>query len=64
MIYSVRNNCDADPFNFQPITNELNEINSYAGQFHHDNADSIPIDDGELAAFVKRALNLVHKGLP
>jgi wobble nucleotide-excising tRNase len=49
----------------QNITNELNEINSYAGQFHHDTnaaADSIEIVDGELINFVERAIKVVHAG--
>lgn len=50
----------------QNITNELNEINSYAGQFHHDTnpaADQVQIVDGELLTFVERAIKVVHAGL-
>lgn len=50
----------------QNITNELNEINGYAGQFHHDTnpaADQVQIIDGELRQFVERALNVVHAGM-
>lgn len=46
---------------------ELNEINDYAGQFHHDtnpNADSVTIASGELQSYVVRALTVVHKGAP
>ena len=50
----------------QNITNELNEINSYAGQFHHDTnaaADQVQIVDGELLTFVERAIKVVHAGI-
>lgn len=46
------------------ITAELNEINSYAGQFHHDAnpaCDSMIVVDSELSGFVERALLIVHK---
>lgn len=49
----------------QNITPELNEINNYAGQFHHDTnpaADQVIVVDGELLGFVERAINLVHSG--
>jgi len=48
------------------ITAELNEINSYAGQFHHDtnpSADQVQIIDGELRQFVERAIRVVHAGM-
>lgn len=46
------------------IVNELNEINDYAGQFHHDNpnADTIAVVATELRAYVERSLHLVHSG--
>ena len=48
------------------LVDELNEINDYAGQFHHDTnpggADSIFITAAELKTFVDRALVVVHKG--
>lgn len=51
----------------QCLVKELNEINAYAGQFHHDtnlgNADSVQIIVGELNTYVARALNVVHKGI-
>jgi len=49
----------------QNITNELNEINRYAGQFHHDTnpaADQVVIVDGELISFVERAVKVIHAG--
>lgn len=49
----------------QNITTELNEINRYAGQFHHDTnpaADQVQVVDGELINFVERAIRVVHTG--
>jgi hypothetical protein len=43
----------------------LNEINDYAGQFHHDtnpDADSTSITPSELKTYVERALDVVYKG--
>lgn len=44
----------------------LNEINEYAGQFHHDNSSAakIVIVSSELKTFVDKALGLVHRGTP
>lgn len=50
----------------QNITTELNEINRYAGQFHHDTnpaADQVQIVDGELFNFAERAIRIVHAGV-
>lgn len=48
------------------LVDGLREINTYAGQFHHDtnpgNADTVHITPTELAKFSQRALNIVHKG--
>ncbi|MBE3263791.1 AAA family ATPase, partial [Enterobacter cloacae complex sp. P34C] len=47
------------------ITDELNQINSYAGRFHHDtnpNAANELVIHGELSAFCSRALNIVYRG--
>jgi wobble nucleotide-excising tRNase len=50
----------------QCLVGELNEINNYAGQFHHDtnpgNADTVVITPSELHTFAMRSLNVVHKG--
>jgi wobble nucleotide-excising tRNase len=50
----------------QSLVPELNEINTYAGQFHHDtnpgNADAVQITPAELHTFAARALNVIHKG--
>lgn len=49
----------------QNITDEFNEINLYAGQFHHDTnpaADQVQVVDGELRGFVERAIQVIHAG--
>lgn len=52
----------------QTLVSELNEINEYVGQFHHDTNpggyDSIPVVASELKTFVIRALHVVHRGEP
>jgi wobble nucleotide-excising tRNase len=52
----------------QSLVSELNDINTYAGQFHHDtnpgNADTVQIVPTELHTFATRALNMIHKGTP
>ena len=50
----------------QSLVAELNDINEYAGQFHHDTnpgADTAVVA-AELKTFVVRALHLVHGGVP
>lgn len=50
----------------QDLVNELNDINEYAGQFHHDTnpggADTVAIVASELKTYVERSLHLVHSG--
>ncbi|MBI3372699.1 MAG: AAA family ATPase [Betaproteobacteria bacterium] len=46
------------------LVDVLNEINSYAGKFHHDAADSVVIVATELKTFVEKSLSVVHKGAP
>ena len=49
----------------QNLVDDLNEINDYAGQFHHDanpNSDTVRVVASELKTFVDRALSTVHKG--
>ena len=48
----------------QNLVDVLNDINDYAGQFHHDAADSVVIAAPELKTFVEKSLSLVHKGAP
>lgn len=50
----------------QALVEELNEINEYAGQFHHDtnpSADTVVVVEPELKTFVERALGVVHRGV-
>ncbi len=67
VIDAIKNAPQGSPLvHAQNITDELNEINSYAGQFHHDtnpSADQVQIIDGELRQFVERAINVVHAGM-
>ena len=50
----------------QNIVDELNEINLYAGQFHHDtnpgHADTVVVTSSELKTFSQRSLKLVYAG--
>lgn len=49
------------------LVDELNEINSYAGQFHHDanaDQDAPVVTVPELKTIVDQALSVVHKGAP
>ncbi|MEQ1557793.1 MAG: AAA family ATPase [Methyloglobulus sp.] len=48
------------------LVDELNDINDYAGQFHHDtnpgNADTVTVISTELKTCVEYSLHLVHSG--
>jgi len=47
-----------------PVLKELNELNDYASDFHHDtnlDADNTPINKTELQSFSERALKLLHQ---
>jgi wobble nucleotide-excising tRNase len=67
VIISINNAQNPSPLvHAQNITNELNEINRYAGRFHHDtnpSADQVQIVDGELLGFVERTMNVIHSGI-
>ncbi|HEK1686074.1 TPA: AAA family ATPase [Pseudomonas putida] len=49
-----------------PLVEELKDINSYAGQFHHDTnpgvCESLPVTTSELLTYSQRALSLVYRG--
>jgi wobble nucleotide-excising tRNase len=69
IIDKIRNSPPNKPLSYveSPVINELNAINSYAGQFHHDTNPSpnpVRIRDTELKTFAERALKIVHKGSP
>lgn len=48
------------------LVGELNEINEYVGQFHHDTnpggANTVPVVTSELQTFVARAMHVFHCG--
>lgn len=63
----IRDSTSSSPLNFaKNLVDELNEVNDYAGQFHHDtnpgNADTVIVNSSELIAYAKRALGIVHAG--
>jgi wobble nucleotide-excising tRNase len=63
MIGKIRNADDVQPIAAaKDILDALEDINDYSKKYHHDTnsaADTEPIDDGELQAFVKRTLSVV-----
>ena len=66
VVVLIRDALIPDPLcHAQDLVVELNEINDYAGQFHHDSnpsADAVMVVTTELKTFVERALSVVHKG--
>lgn len=68
VVVLIRDALPASPLAYaQNLVTALNEINEYAGQFHHDvnpSADAMTIVASELKTFVDRALGLVHRGTP
>jgi wobble nucleotide-excising tRNase len=51
----------------EPLIQELNDINRFAGKFHHDTnaaVDTLTVSDSELKTFAEPALRVVHKGTP
>lgn len=67
VIVAIKNALQGSPLVYaKNITDELTDINSYAGQFHHDtnpSADQVQITDGELRQYVERAIKVVHSGM-
>lgn len=56
-----------DPLTYAtPLVEELRDINSYAGQFHHDTnpgvCETLPVTTSELLTYGQRALTLVYRG--
>ena len=66
VVILIRDATGQSPFRHaQNLVSELNEINDYAGQFHHDtnpDADSTVVTPSELKTYVERALDVVYKG--
>lgn len=65
IIAEAANARSGDPLGYlQPLLKKLGEVNDYAGQFHHDTNpgfESVPVVDGELLGFAKRALELIYQ---
>jgi wobble nucleotide-excising tRNase len=69
MVVLIRDSVATSPLVYaQNLVTELNEINEYARQFHHDTnpgaADTIGVVASELKVYVERSLHLVHSGAP
>ena len=66
IVILIRDATATSPLNHaQNLVDELNEINEYAGQFHHDtnpDHEGVAIVAAELRSFVDRALKVVHRG--
>lgn len=43
------------------LVNELNDVNDYAGQFHH-GTNPVSVNASELRTYVDKALAIIHKG--
>lgn len=67
VVVLIRDAADPSPLcHAQSLVEELNEINGYSGQFHHDtnpSADTVVVVEPELKTFVERALGVVHRGV-
>ena len=69
IIRAIRNSPSNSPLSYveSSVIDELNAINLYAGQFHHDtnpSANPVRIRDTELKTFAERALKILYKGSP
>lgn len=68
VVIQIRDSVTPSPLcHAKNLVDELNEINDYAGQFHHDtnpDADSVSVTASELKTYVDRALAVVHKCAP
>lgn len=56
---------DSPLYHAAALVDELNEINTYAGKFHHDTnaaAGTETVDPGELLAYSRRALSVIYGG--
>lgn len=68
IVAQIRDSSPPNPIHHaRNLVNSLNEINEYAGQFHHDtnpDADSATLTISELMVFVNSALDVVYRGSP
>lgn len=64
VIIANANNASSDNplYHLKNLTNELNEVNDYAGDFHHSTINDVSTDSNELLSFVKRTLKVIQKG--
>jgi len=66
VVVLIRDSSTTSPLHHaQNLVVELNEINEYAGQFHHDtnpDADNVQITPSELKTYVERALEVIYRG--
>ena len=66
VVVLIRDSSTTSPLHHaQNLVVELNEINEYAGQFHHDtnpDADNVQITPAELKTYVNRALEVIYRG--
>jgi hypothetical protein len=64
IIYEAKEAKPDNPLsNLKPILKELNEVNEYAGNFHHDtnpNFETTSINEAELLNYARRALTLIY----
>jgi hypothetical protein len=64
VVLDIRNAPASSPlFHAKNLVDELNLINDYVGQFHHDTGDTIKPVSNELKAYAEKALYLVHSGV-
>jgi len=68
IVILIRDSAQPSPLCYaKNLVDELNQINDYAGGFHHDanaGAGTSGVTASELKTYVDRALCLVHKGAP
>ena len=66
IVVMIRDAANTSPLSHaKNLVSELNEINDYAGQFHHDtnpDADIAIVTPAELKTYVERALGVIYKG--
>lgn len=65
VVIQIRDAATSPLIHAQGLVGELNEINDYSGQFHHDTnpagSDTVAVVASELKTFVTRALHVVHR---
>lgn len=57
-------NADTPLAHLRPMCKEMREVNDYASKFHHDTNpgfETVPVVDGELIGFARRALSLIYQ---